>query len=291
MGFERVLIQGIVNGIFMGGVYSLLTVGMTLILGVMDVLNFAHCSLMMVAMYSTYWLLTLAGIDPYVSLLVVIPLFFCFGVLIQRFLIDKIMEAGLFAQFILTFGLMLVIENIALLLWGSSPRTTLVGYLPSSIVLGNITVSIPRFVVFVFSLVIIISLYLFLKNTDAGRAIRASSQEKDGALLVGISIKRIYYLVFGLGTGCAGVAGTLLVTFIPVVPTVGRSFDLLIFVVLVLGGMKSFIGAIVGGLIIGIVQSLGTIFIPGGINAGLMTTFLIFITMLLFRPQGIFGKK
>jgi branched-chain amino acid transport system permease protein len=143
---------------------------------------------------------------------------------------------------------------------------------------------------FVFSLVIITSLYLFLKNTDTGRAIRAASQDKDGALLVGISIKRIYYLAFGLGTVCAGVAGTLLVTFLPVVPTSGRSFDVLVFVVLVLGGTKSFIGAILGGLIIGIVQSLGTIFIPGGINAGLMTTFLIFIAVLLLRPQGIFGK-
>jgi branched-chain amino acid transport system permease protein len=273
----------------MGGIYSLLTVGFALILGVMKILNFAHCAVMMIAMYVTYWLYTLAGVDAYLSLIFVIPGFFFFGLLIQKFLFEKT-GGDLWAQFILSFGLMLIIENAVMLLWGTAPRTIKISYLPMSIDVEEIIISVPKLIVFFFSVSLIISVYLFLKYANIGRAIRAASQEKEGAMLVGINIRSIGYLAFGLGTICAGVAGSLLITFIPAIPHVDRSFTLLVLSVLVVGGMKSFFGIIFSGLIIGVIQSLGSTFIPGGITSGLMVTFIILVIVLLFKPEGLFGK-
>ena len=283
------LLQSIVSGILIGGVYSLVAIGLSLIFGVMKIINFAHGSFMMLGMFITYWLYVLLGIDPYLSLLLTIPLLFAFGLLVERFLIDKILDSPEHNQLLLTLGISLVIENLALFLWSPTFRTINVSYANKATTLGPVMISFPKVIAFVFAIFLTGLLYYFLKKTDLGKAIRAASEEKEGALTVGINLKKIYYIAFGIGTACVGAAGTVAAPFFYVSPQVGGVFVITAFVVVVLGGMGNFIGALVGGLIIGLAESVGAAFIPGQLKQFII--YLIFILVLLFKPAGLFGKS
>ncbi len=282
------LLQSIVNGILMGGVYSLIAVGLTLIFGVMKIINFAHGSFMMLGMFITYWLYVLLGIDPYLSLLLSIPSLFILGLLTQRFIISQIMDAPAHNQLLLTLGISLFIENFALLIWTPNFRNLEVPYLKKAITIGTIMVSLPKVIAFIFAIILTILLYYFLKKIDLGKAIRAASEEKEGSLTVGINLRKVYYLAFGIGTACVGAAGTLTAPFFYVNPHVGGIFVITAFVVVVLGGMGSFIGALVGGLIVGLAESVGAAFVPGQVKQFII--YSLFILILLFKPEGLFGR-
>lgn len=282
------LLQSIVNGILMGGVYGLVAIGLTLIFGVMKIINFAHGSLMMLGMFTTYWLYVLAGLDPYLSLLLSIPCLFVLGLLIERFLIAQVLDAPAHNQLLLTLGISLFIENFALFLWTPNFRTLEVTYLRKAAMVGSVMISLPKLVAFIFAIILTILLYCFLKGTDMGKAIRAASEEREGALTVGINLRRIYYVAFGIGAACVGAAGTLTAPFFYVNPHVGGIFVITAFVVVVLGGMGNFIGALVGGLIIGLAESVGAAFVPGQLKQFII--YFIFILVLLFKPEGLFGR-
>jgi branched-chain amino acid transport system permease protein len=282
------LLQSIVSGLLMGGVYSLVAVGLSLIFGVMRIINFAHGSFMMLGMFTTYWLYVLLGVDPYLSLLLSIPLLFLIGLVAERFLIEKVLAAPEYNQLLLTLGLSMFIENFALLIWSPNYRTLNIPYVNKAATVGTVMISYPKVIAFVFAIVLTAALYLFLKRTDLGKAIRAASEEKEGALTVGINLKRIYYIAFGIGTACVGAAGTLTAPFFYVNPHVGGIFVITAFVIVVLGGMGNLIGALVGGLIIGLAESLGAAFIPGQLKQFII--YFIFILVLLFKPEGLFGR-
>jgi len=273
----------------MGGVYSLVAVGLSLIFGVMRIINFAHGSFMMLGMFTTYWLYVLLGIDPYLSLLLSIPALFVIGLLVERFVIDKVLSAPEHNQLLLTLGVSMFIENFALFLWSPNFRALNIPYTRKAATVGLVMISFPKVIAFLFAILLTVALYFFLKKTDLGKAIRAASEEKEGALTVGINLKRIYYVAFGIGTACVGAAGTLTAPFFYVNPHVGGIFVITAFVVVVLGGMGNFIGALIGGLIIGLAESLGAAFMPGQLKQFII--YLIFILVLLFKPEGLFGRS
>ena len=282
------LLQAIVSGILIGGVYSLVAIGLSLIFGVMKIINFAHGAFMMLGMFITYWLYVLLGVDPYLSLLFSIPLLFFFGLLVEHFLIEKVLDAPEHNQLLLTLGISLVIENLALFLWSPNFRTIDVPYATKAVTLGTVMISLPKVIAFLFAILLTGVLYYFLKKTDLGKAIRAASEEKEGALTVGINLKKIYYIAFAIGTACVGAAGTVAAPFFYVSPQVGGVFVITAFVVVVLGGMGNFIGAFVGGIIVGLAESVGAAFFPGQLKQFII--FFIFILVLLFKPAGLFGK-
>ena len=282
----RMLLQAIVSGLLAGGVYALIGVGLNLIFGVMKIINFAHGSLLMLGMYSSYWLFTFFKIDPYLSLMITVPLLFLIGVIIQKLLINPIIEYPENNQLVLTMGVMLFLENLALCLWGPDFRTVKVSYVGTVLSIFTVRINLLRFIAFAGGLLLALFLYIFLKKTDMGKAIRASSEEREGALAVGISVKRIHLISFGIGTACVGAAGTLLTPFLYLSPHVGHLFLLTAFMVVVMGGLGSFVGAIMGGFIIGLTESLGAVLLPGSL--GQIIPFSLFVIILLFKPTGLF---
>ena len=281
--------ESLLNGLLVGGVYSLMAIGLTLIFGVMKVVNFAHGSLIMLGMYTTYWAVVLLNLDPYLSLPIALVVLFLIGVSLQRFLINPILNAPEHNQLLLTLGVSLFMENLAVFLWSPDYRVMRTGYEGIVFYVGDISIVLVRVLAFAFAMGLSALLYLMLAKTDLGKAIRAASEEPKGALLMGINIKRIYMITFGIGAACAGVSGGVIAPFIPVYPYVGWLFVITAFVVVVLGGLGSIQGAFVGGLIIGVAESFGAMFLPGAMKS--IISFTIFILILLFKPTGLFGKR
>lgn len=284
---STLLWQACVSGVLIGGVYALVALGLTLVFGVLRIINFAHGALMMLGMYATFFLHARTGLDPYLSLLVVGPVFFLMGMALERGLIEPNLEAPESNQLLLTLGVALVLENGALALFGADPRSLRLPYGGRSVMLGDAVVNVPRLVAFGGSVALAVGLWLFLKHTDTGKAIRAAAEEREGAQLVGIDIRRLYAIAFGLGAAVVAVAGGLVTPFLYVAPDVGDGFNILAFVIVVLGGMGSFIGALLGGFLVGLVESLGAALLPGSLKQ--LPIFVLFVLVLLFRPRGLFG--
>ena len=281
------LLQAVISGILLGGVYGLVASGLTLIFGVLRIVNFAHGAVMMLAMYSSFWLFALVGIDPYVSIVITAPLFFLIGILIERVLIEPNRLAAEHNQLLLTLGLALFLENLALVLWQGDFRTVKSALSGASFVLGDALVEVPRLIACGGAILVALFLFAFLRATDVGKAIRALAEEPEGAVLMGINVARIRAVAFGIGTGCVAIAGSLVTPFFYVAPDVGESFNLMAFVVVVLGGMGNFVGALVGGFIVGLAESLGATLLPGSLKQ--LVVFGLFAAVLLLRPQGLFG--
>jgi branched-chain amino acid transport system permease protein len=280
--------QAVVSGLLIGGVYALVALGLTLIFGVMRIINFAHGTIMMLAMYATFFLYTVAGVDPYLSALLVGPAFFVVGVALERGVIEPNLGAPESNQLLLTLGIALFLENGALALFSPDYRSIRVPWAARSFLLGDAVVNLPRLIAFGCSVALAVGLWLFLKHTDTGKAIRAAAEEREGALLVGIHIRRLYAVAFGIGSAVVAVAGCLVTPFLYVAPDVGDVFNILAFVIVVLGGMGSFVGALLGGLLVGVVESLGAAVLPGSLKQ--LPIFVLFVLVLLFRPTGLFAK-
>jgi branched-chain amino acid transport system permease protein len=281
------ILTSLVNGVMLGGLYALVALGLTLIFGVMKVINFAHGSLMMLAMYATFWLASRFGLDPYLALLLTVPAGFVAGYAIQRGVISPVLRAPEHNQLLMTLGLALFLDNLALALFSADPRTLLVGYSQATVPVGPLRLNLPRLLAFGGALLITGLLAAFLKATDLGKALRAAAEERDGAALVGIPVPRIHAAAFGLGTACVAAAGTMAVPFFYVSPEVGNTFVVTAFVVVVLGGLGSFPGALLGGLLVGVVESLGGLFLHGSLAQ--VGIFALFIGVLLVRPSGLLG--
>lgn len=267
----------------------MISLGLTLIFGVIRIVNFAHGEFLMVGMYVCYWLYILLGFDPYFSILIITPLFFFFGMFVQRIIFQPILNAPEGSHIFVAIGLSIVLQNLALFLWKADYRTVKSGYSSILLRVGPFTVSLPRLVTFLGAVGVMVALYFFLKKTYVGKAIRATGQNQEAALLMGIDVKRIFILAFGIGSACVGIASALLIPIYYVFPSVGAYFVLIAFVVVVMGGLGSMRGAFIGGLIIGLIESLSGYFISPSFKEAIY--FIIFWFLLIFRPTGLMGIK
>lgn len=284
-----ILVPAVLNGLLTGSIYALIALGLTLIYGVLHIINFAHGALLMLSLFGVYFLHSLVGLDPYLSLFVLVPAMFALGYGLQRTIIAKASHGKDENVLLVTLGIALVIENMALFFWRSDTRTIDVPYAFEVIDIGVAFLSVPRVAAFGASFVVAGLLWLLMQRTDLGRAIRAVAKERHGARLVGIDVDHIFAMSYGIGTACVAAAACLLLPTFYVTPQVGNAFVLIAFTVVVLGGMGSFTGALVGGLIIGVVESLGGLFL--GETLGQIGIFLVFIAVLLLRPTGLFGDR
>ncbi len=283
-----ILLQAAVNGLLLGGVYGLVSVGLTLIFGVMRIVNFAHGEFLMLGMYAAYWLGVLFGVHAYLALVPVGVLLFGAGVLIQWLLIRRVLGQADEAEILLTVGLAAFFQGIALFVWGADYRTIPTPLATASVAVGPVYFSVARLIAFFVALLLAGGLFLLLGRTDLGKAMRAAAENREVALLLGIDTGRIYLVAFGIGTGLVGIAGGLMTPVLPTFPTVGTLFTLTAFVVVVLGGMGDVGGAMLGGAIIGITEALIATYVA--LDLAPLATFLIFIAILVVRPQGLFGK-
>lgn len=285
LGPERtVLAQAVVTGLLSGSVYGLVALGLTLIFGVLGIVNFAHGALLTLGMYCSWAVVDALGVSPYATLLVTVPVMAVVGAAIQGGLLDRVLGQPLENQLLLTFGIAIVIENGILLFFGADPKSVSGGPSGALEILGA-TAGWDRMVAFGGSLLLAGAVWALLRRTSTGTAIRAVAANPVGARLVGIDVRRIYVLTFAIGTACAGAAAALILPFTTLEPTTGDSFTILAFVVVVLGGLGSVPGAILGGLIIGVAQEVGGVVFPE--QSKLLTVFIVFLLVLFLRPQGL----
>ena len=278
-----------ISGVFLGAIYALVALGLTLIYGVLHIINFAHGTLLMLAMYAVFFLWSIFGIDPYLAMLIVVPGGYLFGYVLQRSVIGRTNHGRDEIILLATLGVSIVLENFALFAFSANERNVQVPYDFDGIDLGVVYVVWPQVAALVGSLVITAALWCFMSFTDTGKAIRAVAKERHGARLMGINVEHIFAVSFGIGTACVAAAASLLAPTYAVFPQAGYLFVLIAFTVVVLGGMGSFVGALVGGLVIGVTEQIGRLYL--GESLGLITISAIFILILLFRPTGLFGQR
>ena len=283
------VLQGIVSGLLFGGVYSLMAVGLTLIFGVMRVVNFAHGDMMVWGMYLAYVLATRAGVDPYVSFLVCAAALFALGLGVQRGLVDRIVEAPHEMQILLMLGVALVLENVALVAFGPEPTRVRSPLASATLWLGPVFVDVARLVTFLVALALTTALWAFLFRTDLGRTIRAAADNTYGALVIGTDVRRVYAVAFGVGAACVGAAGALVSPILPFQPPTGLSLSVASFNIVIIGGMGSLLGALVGGLLVSLAESLGAVFLKPSLKE--LFSFSLLVVILLFRPAGLFGRR
>ncbi|HVE06660.1 MAG TPA: branched-chain amino acid ABC transporter permease [Paraburkholderia sp.] len=284
-----ILFTALLNGLTTGAVYALIALGLTLIYGVLHIINFAHGAALMVALYAVYLLHERLGIDPYVALPFVMAGMFAFGYLLQRSVINRAGHGKDENILLVTLGISIVLENLALVLFHSDTRNIDTPYALATVQIGPAMLALPKLIAFGGALVVAALLFAIMRFTDLGRAIRAVAREKHGAKLMGIDVDKVYAMSFGIGMACVGAAACFLLPAYYVNPQVGGGFVLIAFTIVVLGGMGSFAGALLGGLLIGVVESLGGLWF--GDSLGQMGVFAIFIVVLLVRPQGLFGAR
>jgi branched-chain amino acid transport system permease protein len=284
-----ILVPAILNGLLTGAVYGLVALGLTLIYGVLHIINFAHGALLTAAMFAAFFAHRLLGLDPYVAALGLTPLFFALGYCLQRFVIGPSAHGEDRNILLVTLALAVVIENALLYAFGGDTRTLNLAYAFDVVDIGIAFLALPRVIGFAVVLAVALALWLILALTDTGKAIRAVAKEKLGAELSGIDVAHIYAVTFGLGTACLAIAACLLIPTYYVNPHIGNAFVLVAFTIVVLGGMGSVTGALIGGLFVGVVESLCGLYL--GESLGQIGIFVMFILVLLLRPAGLFGER
>ncbi len=287
--FSGLFLPAVLNGVALGAVYALTALGLTLIYGVLHIINFAHGSLLMLALYAAFFLYTLGGVDPYVAMLVLMPAFFALGYLLQRFVVQPAWHGRDENVLLVTLGLAIVIDNLALWLWTSTTRSIDSRYAFEVIDLGVAFMPIAKVIAFFGALAFGALLWALMTFTDLGKAIRAVAREREGARLVGVRVEHIYAMTFGIGTAMVAAAACLLLPTFYVTPQVGYAFVLVAFTTVVLGGMGSFIGALFAGLLLGVIEGLCGLYL--GESLGQIGIFAMFILVILFRPTGLFGAR
>ena len=284
-----ILIPAVLNGLMAGAVYALIALGLTLIYGVLHIINFAHGALLTAAMFAAFFAFTLLGIEPYAAAFLLGPLFFAIGYALQRFIIGPAAHGEDRNFLLVTLGLAVVIENALLYFFRADTRTINLPYAFDVVEIGPAFVAVPRIIAFGAVFAVAAALWTMMRWTDTGKAIRAVAKEKLGAELCGINVAHIYAIAFGLGTACVAVAACLLIPTYYVNPTAGEAFVLIAFTIVVLGGMGSIAGALIGGLCVGVVESFSSILL--GESLGQIGIFIMFIVVLLARPSGLFGAR
>lgn len=286
-------LQSLIDGILIGGVYASIAVGLSLAFGVMRIVNFAHGEMLMVSMYITYFIFMQTGLDPYLIMILTFIIMFIVGFMLQKGVISKMLQRETEIEptsvLLFTSGLGMVLSNLVLAIFGPNPLTANTVYTGKSMQAGSLYISVPKLISFVIAVGCTLTLYIFLKRSETGRAIRATSQNRNVITLMGINMKYIYNVSFGISIALVGISGALLIPYYPVVPTVGTAFSLKSFVIVVLGGQGNVIGALLGGLIVGIVEKMGTLVASDSIAE--MIVFIVFVAVLVFRPYGLLGKK
>lgn len=283
------IVPAVLNGLMSGAIYALVALGLTLIYGVLHIINFAHGSLLMLALYAVYFLHVLFGLDPYVALPFMVVGFFALGYALQRGVISTFSHGKDSNILLVTLALSIIIDNLALYFFTSNTRTIDLAYAFDMVEIGPAFIPLPRLIAFVAALVFAALLWFVMTRTRTGKAIRAIAVEKRGAELMGINVKHAYAMCFGIGTACLAAAACLLLPTFYVTPQVGYAFVLVAFTTVVLGGMGSFVGALVGGLLLGVVEALCGLFL--GETLGQIGIFAVFILTLLFRPAGLFTPR
>ncbi|MFG1343443.1 branched-chain amino acid ABC transporter permease [Xanthobacter autotrophicus DSM 431] len=279
------MLQALVDGILLGGVYGVIATGLSLVFGVLGVVNFAHAEFLMLGMYVAWFAWRWLGLDPMLGSVLSFIVVFAIGYLVQRTLIERVLKAPPAAQVFLTVGLLITIENAALMAFGSEFRSVSVPYQVEGYRLGDIFVGAPYLYAFIAAVLLSGALWLFLERSWTGRAIRAVAQDAMASTLVGVDTRRTYGLAFGLGVALTAFGGAVILPYITVSPTIGGQFVVLMFTVVVLGGLGSVAGALAGGIMVGVVQSMSTLVFP--IQLQNLCLFVIFIAVLALRPQGL----
>jgi branched-chain amino acid transport system permease protein len=283
-----ILFAALLNGFTQGAVYALVALGLTLIYGVLHIINFAHGALLMAALYGVFFLNARLGVDPYAALPVMVSAMFALGYGLQRFVVGRARHGRDENVLLVTLGLAIVLENAALAVFKSDTRTIETAYTFSTVSIAGAMIAVPKVAAFFGAAAVALLMLLLVSRTDLGRAIRAVAKEPQGARLVGIDVEHVYAVSFGIGLACLGAAACFLLPAYYVNPQVGNGFVLIAFTIVVLGGMGSFTGALAGGFIVGVIESLGGLWL--GESLGQIGIFLAFIAILLFRPQGLFGR-
>jgi branched-chain amino acid transport system permease protein len=285
----EIIAQAVINGLLIGGIYALVSIGVTLIFGVVKIVNFAQGEFVMIGMYISFFLFTQFGIDPIVSLVVSMPALFIVGVLIQHFLIRRVLGQNDMPQIFLTFALSLLILNLSLMLFTANYRTVHTWYSDEAFHIGGLYIPYAKLMAFVLAMVLSACLWIFLHATDLGKAMRAAAQKPEVAMLMGINPNRVFCVALGIALALAGAAGSLLMPFYPAYPMVGQVFVLMAFVAVVLGTLGNVVGALIASLMMGVAESLGIQFV--GADSGLIVVFLMLLLTLAIRPSGLAGGR
>jgi branched-chain amino acid transport system permease protein len=284
-----ILVPALLNGVLTGALYGLVALGLTLIYGVLHIINFAHGALLTAAMFAVFFAHRLLGLDPYVAALILTPLFFALGYGLQRYIIGPASHGEDRNSLLVTLGLAVVIENALLYAFRADTRTVTLDYAFDVIEVGPAFLAVSRVIAFAAVVVVALALWALMRFSDTGKAIRAVAREKLGAELAGIDVTHIYAVTFGLGTACLAIAACLLIPTYYVNPQAGDAFVLIAFTIVVLGGMGSVAGALTAGILVGVVESLSGLYL--GESLGQIGIFVVFILMLLLRPRGLFGQR
>jgi len=279
----------LLNGLLFGGVYSLMAVGLTLIFGVMRVVNFAHGDMMVWGMYLAWLLAIRAGIDPYVGFVGCAAVLFVVGLIVQRVLVDRIVDAPHEMQILLMLGVALVLENAALVAFGPEPQRVRTPLTQAAVWLGPVFVDVGRLVTFLVAIALTAALWLFLYRSDLGRQMRAVADNGYGAYVIGTDVRRVSAVAFAVGAACVGAAGALVAPLLPFQPPTGLQLSVTSFNIVIIGGMGSVLGAFVGGLIVSVAESLGAVFLNPSMKE--LVSFALLVVILLVRPAGIFGRR
>jgi branched-chain amino acid transport system permease protein len=281
--------QVLVNGLLLGGLYACIALGFSLVWGVLNILNVLHGSLVMLGAYATFWLFQLAGVDPFLCIPLTALALFVFGYGVQRLVINQVVRAPMFMTLILTFGLDLIVVNLALYLWTGNVRSVAPGYATQTLTLLGVRVPLVRLAIFALALLITGLVFVFLHHSWSGRAIRATRMDLDAARLMGVPLAHVYGLTFGLGAAMAGAGGSLIAIGVPFTPAIGGEYLGRAFVICVMGGLGNMLGALVGGVVLGVVEQVATLVLGPGYQA--FVSYALLILTLLLRPQGLVGRQ
>lgn len=284
------VIQVLANGLLLGGIYALISVGLNLIFGVMRVKNLAHGDFLMVGMYMCYFCFTIWGIQPYFAIPIVFATLFLLGMITHRFLIQPLLGGPNMQvnTIMVTAGLGLILQNIALMWWGADYRVVDAVFSGQSFDIFGLMLGINRSIAFFVVVIVAALMYFMLMKTKMGRMIRAVMQDYEAAILMGINEKKVYVFTFGLGIGLVGIAASILSPIYYTFPQVGLWFGVIAFITVVIGGLGSFAGAFIGGLLIGVVQAGAGVIVPSELARAF--AFILFLLILFFKPEGLMGK-
>lgn len=282
------VLQVLINGLILGSFYAAIAMGFTLVWGVMNIINVTHGTALMIGAYVSYWAFFLVGLDPFLSIPLSFGVVFGFSFLLQKYLINPIIKAPLFMTFIVTYGVSLICENLALVFFGADYKSAVPSYAGTGFSIGTLIIPYVRFSVLLISVFLILLLFLFLEKTKTGLAIRATRMNRDAAKLMGVNLGRVYAVTFAIGMGMAGAAGSLMSTSFVISPNMGGRYLLRAFVISILGGLGNIYGALIGGLVFGLVEAFGALYLGPGYQESI--SMAVMVLVLVFKPSGILGK-